>query len=176
MTVSKLSRAKIESLLRELNSSLVGRSISGEIYLLGGAVMCLAFKARKATQDLNAIFEPKETIMEAAHQIAVANKLPPDWLNDAVKGFLSSSATFEPYLDLSNLKVFTATAEYIFAMKCLSFRIGPEFADEEDVRFLLRYLNIRKAEDAINLVKQYYPEKLIPQKTYYALQEILSSE
>ncbi len=173
MAAPKLSRRKIEQLLSELNQSLTKEGVVGEVYLLGGAVMCLAFKARESTQDLDAIFEPKQIITEAAETIAKAHEIPTNWLNDAVKGFLSDSATFAPYLELSNLRVFTATADYIFAMKCLSFRIGAEFADESDIRFLLRYLNVSSFKEALEIAKRFYPEKMIPQKTYYALQEIL---
>lgn len=174
MASSKLSKKKIEQLLNELNQALAKKHVSGEIYLLGGAVMCLAFKARDSTQDLVAVFEPKEVITAAADSIAKAHEIPSSWLNDAVRGFLSDSATFVPYLELSNLKVFTATADYIFAMKCLSFRIGAEYADESDIRFLLRYLNVRDFPEALQIVKRFYPESMIPQKTFYALQEILA--
>ena len=67
---------------------------------------------------------------------------PPDWLNDAVKGYLSDRGDFHPYLESSNLRVLTAAPEYLLAMKCMAMRLGEEFHDEDDVRFLLRYLNL----------------------------------
>lgn len=112
-------------------------------------------------------------IRQIATQIAAEEDLPEDWLNDSVKGFLSASGSFEPYLELSNLRVLTASAEYLLAMKCLSMRIGLEFHDEADVRFLLRALNISSYEKAIGIVARYYPLESLPQKTLYALEEML---
>jgi hypothetical protein len=59
-------------------------------------------------------------------------------------------------------------------MKCLAFRLGPEFHDEDDVRYLLRYLNIELAEDALAVIERYYPAERIPPKTRFALEEMLA--
>lgn len=170
-----LDRADIERLLALVNDELEKRDVTGEIYLVGGAVMCLAFNARASTKDLDAYFEPTNTIRNAASRIAESENYPIDWLNDAVKGYLSPQGDFEPYLDLSHLKVFVARPEYLLAMKCLAMRLGEEFHDEGDVRFLLRYLNISSYQVAIDLVAKYYPVEQIPQKTLYALEEILEA-
>ena len=172
MTVT-LTKARIRKLFQALNRELAREKVTGEVYLVGGAVMCLALNARASTMDVGAYFEPKEKVREAARRVAAANRLEDRWLNDAVKAFLSERGTFDAYLELSNLRVFTAQPEYLLAMKCLSFRIGPEFTDEADVRFLLRYLNVETFEEAIEIVERYYPRKLIPQKTFYALRELL---
>ena len=66
-----------------------------------------------------------------------------------------------------------ATAEYLLAMKCLAMRLGPEFHDEADVRYLLRYLNLTSYRAAVETLAQYYPLERFPQKTLYALEEIL---
>jgi hypothetical protein len=58
-------------------------------------------------------------------------------------------------------------------MKCLAFRLGAEFHDEADVRYLLRYLNIERYEAAVEIITRYYPRDLFPQKAFYALEEIL---
>jgi hypothetical protein len=52
-------------------------------------------------------------------------------------------------------------------------RIGAEFHDEEDVRFLLRLLDIRSHPQALATITQYYPLERFPQKTLYALEELL---
>ena len=96
-----------------------------------------------------------------------------DWLNDAVKGFMSERGEFRLWLELDHLKVMVAQPEYLLAMKCLAFRIGAEFHDEDDVRFLLRLLDIRAYEKALEVIARYYPLERFPQKTLYALQELL---
>ena len=58
-------------------------------------------------------------------------------------------------------------------MKCLAMRIGAEFHDEEDVRFLLRLLEVRSYDQALTVIQKYYPIDRFPQKTLYALEELL---
>lgn len=169
-----IRKNQILRLLKVLNSKLEKLEIQGELYLLGGAVMCLAFDTRASTNDIDAIFAPRTKIRELALEIAEEEKLESDWLNDAVKGYLSEEGTFNPYLELSNLKILIASPEYLLAMKCLAMRIGKEFHDEADVRYLLRYLNIERYEKAIEVISRYYPSDKFPQKTLYALEEILS--
>ena len=135
--------------------------------------MCTVFEARHSTQDLDASFRPVRAIREAVQRIASAHDYPEHWLNDAVKGFLSDRGQFNPYLQLSHLQVFTASAAYLLAMKCLAMRLGAEFHDEQDIRYLLRYLNVADYAQALGIIEQYYPLQRFPQKTLYALQELL---
>ena len=135
--------------------------------------MCLVFDARQSTKDLDGFFRPARVVGEAAKRVAAELGIDDDWLNDAVKAFFSTSADFDEYLQLSNLRVLTATAEYLLAMKCLAMRLGEEFHDEDDVRFLLRYLNVSRYETALEIVTRYYPLERVPQKTLSALEEML---
>ena len=109
-------------------------SLKGELYLAGGAVMCLVFKARPSTRDVDGYFEPAAKLREAARRVALKAGVKEDWLNDGVKGYLSEKGSFNPYLELSHLKVFTARPDYLLAMKCLAMRIGEEFHDLDDIR------------------------------------------
>ena len=52
-------------------------------------------------------------------------------------------------------------------------RLGAEFHDEQDIRYLLRYLNVADYSQALGIIEQYYPLQRFPQKTLYALQELL---
>lgn len=94
------------------------------------------------------------------------------WLNDAVKGYLSPRGEYDPFLDLPNLRVFVARPEYLLAMKCAAMRLGAAFHDLDDVRYLLRYLNIEDAEEALAIVTRYFGEEHLPPKTRLALEEL----
>ena len=168
-----LHKDEIVRLLGRLNDELARDGVTGELYLVGGAVMCLVFDARQSTNDLDGFFKPARVVRAAVGRIADNSDIPDNWLNDAVKGYLSSKGNFQDYLELSNLRVMTATPEYLLAMKCLALRIGAEFHDEADVRFLLRYLNITEYRTALDIVCRYYPLERFPQKTLYALEEML---
>ena len=168
----KLSKRDILRLFEKLNQSLCTEGAEGELYLMGGAVMCLVFEARDARKVVDCLFKPTKLIREKAKAIADAEGLARDWLNDGVKGFLTDKGSFEPYLNLSHLKILTCSPAYLLAMKCLAMRIGLEFSDEEDIRFLIRYLNLESLEQTVIEITKYYPQEKFPQKTFFALQEI----
>ena len=171
-----LTAKKIQSLFESLNKKLQKNKVQGEIYMVGGAVMCVVYEARESTRDIDAYFKPAKQLRIAARQVAAEKNLPEDWLNDGVKGFLSEQGNFSHYLELSHLKIFTAEPAYLLAMKCLATRIGEEFHDIDDIRYLLRYLNITKIQDAKTIIKQYYPLEKFPQKTFYLLEELLQTK
>jgi hypothetical protein len=52
-------------------------------------------------------------------------------------------------------------------------RIGAEFHDEDDVRYLIRHLDVRTYDEAVAIIGRYYPLDRFPQKTLYALAELL---
>lgn len=171
--VPALTQADIRRLFELLNEELRRSGTRGELYLVGGAVMCLAYNARQSTADVDALFKPTAAVRKAAARAAATARLPADWLNDAVKGYLSPVGDFAPFLELDHLTVMVASPEYLLAMKSLAMRIGAEFHDEEDVRFLLRLLDIRTYDGAVAVITRYYPIEQFPQKTLYALEELL---
>lgn len=175
MTTSKvgLSAADIRRLFAMLNDELRRVGADGEIYLVGGAVMCLVLGARDSTRDIDALFQPTRVIREAAARVAAVAGVSSDWLNDAVKRFLGTKRDFLPFLELDHLKVFAAEPHYLLAMKCAAMRLGEEFQDLEDVRYLLRHLGITRADDALAVVTKYFDERSLSPKTRLALEELL---
>ncbi|EKD41582.1 MAG: hypothetical protein ACD_73C00644G0002 [uncultured bacterium] len=167
---------EILRLFQLLNEELASLSIKGQVYLVGGAVMCLVFKARPSTKDVDGFFEPTSKIRQAVARVALKAGVDENWLNDGVKGFLSNKGTFDPYLELGNLSVFVARADYLLAMKCLAMRLGEEFHDLEDVRYLIRNLNLVTYDQVLEVITRYYPLEQTPQKTLYALEDLVDGK
>jgi hypothetical protein len=90
-----------------------------------------------------------------------------------VKGFMSEVGEFALFLELDHVRVMMAQPTYLLAMKCMAMRIGQEFRDEDDVRYLLRLLDIRSYDQAILAITKYYPIDEFPKKTLYALTDLL---
>lgn len=172
---TSLTSGDIRRLFQLLDAELATDGGSGEIYLVGGAVMCLVFDARAATRDVDAVFRPARLVRQAAARVAWKEGVSETWLNDAVKGYLSPRGDFDPYLELPHLRVFTARPEYLLAMKCASMRLGAEFHDLDDVRYLLRYLNVSTLDTALEIVGRYFDDDALAAKTRLALEELLSA-
>ncbi len=147
---------EITQYLTELSEELRLMDIKGEVSLYGGAVMVLAFKARPATKDIDAIFEPVREIRNASHRIADRHGLRLDWLNHAVKMFVVEHPR-QVLFEFSNLIVTIPDARYLLAMKVLSLR--PNTEDEQDAIFLIRELGLTGQDQVLELIKGYYPKK-----------------
>jgi hypothetical protein len=89
---------------------------------------------------------------------------------------LSSQGDFAFFLELDHLRVMVAQPAYLLAMKCLAMRIGLEFHDEDDIRYLLRHLDIQSYEQALTVIEKYYPFERYPRKTLCALAELLPKQ
>jgi hypothetical protein len=174
--MAPLTQSDLKRLFDLLNEELRRSDSEAELFLVGGAVMCLTYAARPSTQDVDAVFRPAVKVREAAARVAARAGLRPDWLNDGVKGFVSAHGDFAQFLELDHLRVMVAQPAYLLAMKCLAMRIGAEFHDEDDVRYLLRHLDIRTYADALKVIEKYYPLERFPQKTLYALAELLPKD
>ncbi|MCX7689867.1 DUF6036 family nucleotidyltransferase [Thermoflexus sp.] len=167
-----MGRDEILRTLRRLASRLHERGIQGDLYLVGGAAMAVAYNARRATRDIDAIFEPKMEIYQAAREIAEELGLPENWLNDAVKGFIGMGKPDPhpiPVFDEPGLRVMAASPRYLLAMKLLAARRE----DEEDIRFLLSLLDIRRPEEALQTLMEVYPEARIPPRARFLIEELL---
>lgn len=164
-----MTAEEIEKYLSEINDELAARETIGEICIYGGAAMCLAFKARPATKDVDAIFEPVKVIRGAINKIAAKYGLNEGWLNFAVKIFVVEHEK-NVLLDLSNLKVYVPTADYLLAMKVLALRA--ESFDAQDVEFLVKDLDLKNSEEVLKIVTDYYPNKEIKPEAKFQIEEI----
>lgn len=160
-----MDRKEIIAAFTALAAELDRRGVSAEMYVVGGAAIALAFDERRSTRDIDAVFEPKSIVYEAAATVADELALPGGWLNDAVKGFLESEdPAAAPVLDLPGLRVLTASPEVLLALKVLAHRVGE---DEEDVRLLASQLGLRSADQVLAVAERTYGDRLEPAARFF---------
>jgi len=170
-----MTRDTIVAALRALSDKLGKQDVTGEICLFGGTVMVLAFTARLTTKDVDALFQPAQTIRELAGRIAGEQKPPANWLNDGVKGFVSArhETTMGNLPQFPRLRLTMPVPEYMLAMKRMAARIGGTVEDPSDIAdivFLTRHLKLKSAKAVLDLVGEYYPANRIPVKTRYLVE------
>lgn len=168
-----LSKEILIEAFGEMDKRLAALDIKAELCVVGGAAMCLAFDARAATKDLDAIFHPSAAVRDVAKEVGEKMGLDSDWLNDAVKGYIDVEPTVQVFLfKRPNLLVWTPDASYLLAMKVLSSRVDTH--DVDDVIFLAKKLNLTTAQDILAVARKIYGTR-IPQRAIYMLEELEES-
>ncbi|MEJ7766059.1 MAG: hypothetical protein WKF86_11235 [Acidimicrobiales bacterium] len=153
-----MDRSQILHALTALGRRLAARGIVGELYVVGGAAIALAFDERRATRDIDAVFEPKLIVYEEAVRVADELDLPEGWLNDGVKGFLAGPDPWPTsVLEVPGLRVQSASPEMLLALKCLAHRLGE---DDDDVRLLTRHLGLTDPDDVLDLVVEVFGDQV----------------
>lgn len=166
-----MDREEITAALRALGQRLEQRGIQGDLYLVGGAAMALAYDARRTTRDVDAVFEPKLHVYEAAAEVAEERGLPPDWLNDSAKGFLYSEDPHDgPVFDFPGLRVQAASPQMLLAMKVVAARIGE---DDDDVEWLADRLELRTAAEVLDEVVAIVGEQRLSPRSRFFVEEVL---
>lgn len=153
-----VDREEIIAALTELAAELQRRGTSADMYVVGGAAIALAYDERRATRDIDAVFEPKRVVYEAAAAVAEQRGLPPGWLNDAVKGFLAGDDPAPtPVLDIPGLRCLAASPRTLLALKVLAHRVGE---DEGDIRLLAGELGLASSEQVLAVAEETFGDRL----------------
>ncbi len=151
-----------------------------DLAIYGGAAVSIAFDLRQATRDVDAVIRGNAAyVRKLISQVAAENAWPEDWLNDAVKGYLSAGETLllmEQFKaqNGTGLRVFLPSAEYVFDMKCMAMRLDGGAQDVQDIRALGHILKISDYGHALEILAAFYPLAKIPAKVAFGLEEIFS--
>jgi hypothetical protein len=127
----------------------------------------------RGDKGIDAPLVPAAELRLAAQTVAKNEDLHDNWLNDAVKGFLSENGEFEAFEELSHLRIYVPHPGYLLAMKCLAMRLGGEFQDLDDTRVLLQALGLKTVAEAEAILGHYYALDRYPARTRHVLDELL---
>lgn len=172
--IAHLDRAELEVLLEELGEDLEKRGVRGELFVVGGAAMALAYDIRRTTTDIDAVFEPKSEVYEAARRIAARHGLPDDWLNDAVKGMLPG-ADPQPreVMSLPGLRVSVPSPRYLLALKVYASRVD---RDRDDIVFLANQCNAHSAAEVLDITESVMGARQLTPRSQFFIEELFSAE
>jgi hypothetical protein len=177
-----LTVADMEAGFREIGRKARAAGDLIEIAVYGGAAIVLAFDFRRATRDVDVVVKGDAgPLRRYAREVAQERGWDPDWMNDAVKGFISARAAaglrvFRTYPDADRpgLRVLTPTPEYLLAMKCLAMRIDPadDSQDLADIRSLMRETGLTTEAALIETIEAFYPARLITPRVAFGVRQI----
>ena len=165
-----LDRQAIEGAFRRLGDRLGRRGVVADLYIFGGAAMALAYDARRTTRDIDAVLQPHGVVLEEAKVVALELGLPPWWLNEQASAYVARGEdTNAPRVfDHPGLRVAAASPEHLLAMKVLAARRR----DSEDIRFLVKHLQLTSAEEVLTLCAAIFPEEPVPARVRLVLEDV----
>ncbi|MEQ4303926.1 DUF6036 family nucleotidyltransferase [Plantactinospora sp. B6F1] len=165
-----LDRAAIDNAFRRLGDRLARRGVVADLYIFGGAAMALAYDARRATRDIDAVFQPHGIVLDEARAVADELGLPHWWLNEQASAYVApgGDATAPRVFDHPGLRVAAASPEHLLAMKVLAARRR----DAEDIRFLVEHLGLASAEQVLSLCREIFPEEEVPGRARLVLDDV----
>jgi len=145
-----------KDLLRLLAERMEQRGVVGELFIVGGSAMALAYDARRTTVDIDAVIHPRDVLLDIAHQIAADFGLSPNWLNDAVSVYLPNAEDAKPrrLAEFGPLRVSIGSSEFLLAMKAMVSRKSP--GDLDDAVTLARILGVSREGQIEEIVHRYF--------------------
>lgn len=167
-----LDRAGIERAFRVLGDRLHRRGVIADVYVVGGAAMVLAYDARRATRDIDAVFHPHGVVLDEAHQVAAELGLPWYWLNDQASVYVSRTEDRQAVrvFDHPGVRVSAASAEHLLAMKALA---GRRFADHDDLATLIRILGLSSVAQVAEICARVFPEEPLSDRARLLVEDVL---
>ncbi|MDR1818056.1 MAG: hypothetical protein LBR07_07825 [Puniceicoccales bacterium] len=178
MPYEQLNKERILAALRRLGELALAEGTQLEIALYGGAVFTLVYESRATTKDVDAIARPSDLAKRLVAQVASEQKLVDEWLNDDVKMFLAGVGALRPLDTLAlgeGIRISVPTAAYLLALKLRSCRrpLAGVAGDYEDIRFLLKKMNITSVAEAEAVFERFFPEDAMLTTTAETVRNLL---
>ena len=169
-----LDGAAIADASRRLGDRLAHRGVVADLSVFGGAAMALAHDARRSTRDIDAVFQPHGVVLDEARAVADELGLPQWWLNEQASAYVAPGGdTNAPRVfDHPGLRVSAASPEHLLAMKVLAARRR----DADDIRFLVKHLNLTTADDVLALCAEIFPDEDVPARARLVLEDAFGDQ
>ncbi len=165
-----LGRNELLNAFELLDDELGRMGVEADLFVVGGAAMAVAYDARRATTDVDAVFAPSKEVRTAALRVAEVLGLEEDWLNDGVKGYIPGvDAEQVGVYEGTNLHVAAASPKFLLAMKLMASRAE---RDGDDIKTLYKICGFTTAEQGLKVLEAFYPPDLILPRVQFLLQEM----
>lgn len=125
MSRQPFDRDQIHELLDELAAELRDRNAHGNLYIIGGSALALAYDGGRETYDIDALIRGDHgEVIRAIRSISLRRGLPSTWMNEQATPFLPRTRDINAQQVYSHphLTVTAASREHLIAMKLNSKR------------------------------------------------------
>ncbi len=172
--LTTLSRDEILDGLREVGARLHQRGESSTIHLVGGVAVSLNVDSnRPPTSDVDVI-EPSQAFREVALEVGEERGWPLRWLDEDAHifmpdGFAQRGAEWETVSEMDGLTIQVGSSRMLLAMKLRAMENRPR-RDAPDVRALIAACSITSADEAEQLLGEYFAGEELSPRAYNAVE------
>jgi uncharacterized protein (DUF1778 family) len=153
-----------------LNGELRRAGVSAELCAVGDRVLTVAYTAEPDTRSISALFQPPDRLRDAIDAtvrpagVAEAGGADATWLARLARPDPAGGTEADPtaFVELSNLRLYSARPDYVLAVKCATLRLGRDADTERDILYLLRYMGVGATSDALAIVGRFFTERQQP--------------
>lgn len=178
----KLSKNDMLAIFEKMGELCHKQNTTLEIAIYGGSAIMLEFDYRTATFDID--FVPvsggADKVKKFANKASKLLQFPEHILRDDVSLFVSDLAEYALQGEFpkghGNLRVFTATPEYIFAMKMLAMRSAMETQDLRDIWELADVCGIKSIKEAEAALAKFYPKNTLPLRNKMIISDVFDAK
>jgi len=154
-----------------LADHLTSLELDVEFYLVGGAAFHEIFAAAPRSSRPSGVFDGPAT--DEVAKFAAQRGWAAAWLADRARELVGPGGPPGRFVDAPHLKIFAAPAEYVLALRLARGRSDPSTHDLEDLRFLLRALNLTSTDTALAVATRYVGQRQLPGHTHDILRRVL---
>ena len=167
-----LDQAELRRLFGEIDRRLEPTPDPTVLVVVGGAALAFLSDVR-STRDVDHVTDAvPEEVRRAVLEVAEAEGLEPDWLNNVAKGFTPGRSP-EPMSTLFTgqaLIIESCSPEYLLSMKLFSARER----DLDDTVLLMSRTSLQTATELLDLVETAYRPRPIEAKVQYFIEEAVA--
>jgi hypothetical protein len=165
-------RNDIIAAFTELADRLERAGVVGQVHVIGGAAMLLAYEPdRASTRDVAAMFSSDTPVVKAVRDIAHERQWPSTWLNNQASVYASRTPGEGPRVfDHPHLQVMATPADHLLAMKALAARAT---SDRDDLEFLISYLGITSQQEVWGIIARFFPDTPVPERSRLLISDLL---
>ena len=179
MINNPMEQEDIVEALRELVRELQESKTQVKIRIVGGAALALLYFTRPATTDIDSLeFKTRdiEAVDAAISKVGERRNLPPNWLNTEVSRIdafpsVGKEVEWETIFSEDGIEISVASAEALLAMKLKAGRVG---RDTDDIRKLMKQIDISNLSQVEDLYSEYYPGEILSERAFGTATNIIA--
>jgi hypothetical protein len=160
--------------LAQIHDHLVILELDVEFYFIGGAVFRQVLPVRLDSARPSRLLSASGPAgADPVGDFATQRGWAPTRLTEAVRSVVGQGGSPGRFLELPNLKVFSPPPDYALTMRLATLGPDPSPKVLDDLRLLLRLLDVSTAEEAADITGRYLPLRHLPPRAIDTVRAIL---